>query len=182
MNRDQDFIFILNKCKDGNRRYQERIYSNYYSLIFKTCLRYTSDNNTSLDYTQDIFIRIFNKLNEFRGESYKSFGAWIKLIAITYCIDQYRKSKAAKTIKICNNYDNINQIADDQSELEFEEPDVIKAIRTLTPQYRNVLNMYIIEDMSHEDIANKLGISVGTSKSNLHRARKNLKIQLDKIQ
>ena len=142
------------------------------------CLRYTHNRDEALDVLNDGFLKVFTKLDQYNPEL--SFKAWLRRILINTALDHYRQ-------EVHHYYhDDINQIADHTpahtadaySQLAHEE--LLELIGQLSPAYRLVFNLYIIDGYSHEEIAAQLTISVGTSKSNLARARENLRAMLQK--
>ncbi len=150
---------------------QEILYHRFASKMYAVCLRYCKDAEDAQDLLQDGFIKIFKNLEKFRGEG--SFEGWIRRIFVNTSIEHFRKS-----VK--------NQSVTDSQELVIEDPswnaldnlaekDIITMIQELSPGYRQVFNMYVIEGYSHKDIGDILGISEGTSKSQLARAKGILK-------
>lgn len=173
---DLDFNVLIKQCKANKREYQEQLYIKFYSMVYKICLRYSSSKDEAYDYMQEIFIKAFDNLNKFSGKSYAEFGGWIGTISRNYCVDQYRKNKNINDVELCEIYEAKHMtMVEEYSDPKFEATDIFKAMHKLSPQYRMVFNMYVIDDMKHSDIADELGISIGTSKSNLHKARKKLK-------
>ncbi len=150
---------------------QEILYHRFASKMYAVCLRYCKDAEDAQDLLQDGFVKIFKNLEKFRGEG--SFEGWIRRIFVNTSIEHFRKS-----VK--------NQSVTDSQELVIEDPswnaldnlaekDIITMIQELSPGYRQVFNMYVIEGYSHKDIGDILGISEGTSKSQLARAKGILK-------
>ena len=184
MKTDINFNILMSKCRDNNRVYQEVLYTKYYATVYKICMRYASNNSEGLDFMQEIFIKTFNKINTntFKGDSYAEMGAWISRVATNYCIDQYRKFKRRKESKLLDiPYNNIINITDDmEEEVEFTTSDAINAIHKLSPRYRTIFNMFVMEGFTHKEISDELSISVGASKSSLHKAKSNLRNILEK--
>ncbi len=153
----------------------------------KICFRYTSQQHEAEELTSESFVKMFKNIHLFdinRQVNIEAlFKAWFKRIIINTCIDYLRKHNALINGHALNT-DNEN-IADNQEnavdKLSYEE--IIKAIKQLSPVYRTVFNLFVIDGLSHEEIANQLSISVGASKSNLSKARQNLrKIIMEKNQ
>ena len=123
----------------------------------------------------DTFVKVFSKIDQYRPE--QPFNGWIATIAVNSSIDQLRKHK--NEIQLTDlQEDYQHQVIDVHQWSESGEEKILPLIQELSPQYRLVFNLYVFEDYNHEEIATKLGISVGTSKSNYSRARKIIK---DKI-
>lgn len=155
-----------------------------YSKMMVVCLRYAKNEDDALDAFQDAFIKVFNKLDQFDGQG--SLEAWIKRIMVNTSIDHLRKLKKHQyTITI--NEEITGNLLDDEIEEDLLDKvnfnDLLGAIHELSPGYRSVFNMYVVDGFSHQEISEKLGISIGTSKSNLSKAKGNLKnILINKIE
>lgn len=174
---------ILQGCRDGNRKHQQMLYEQMYSKMMVVCLRYAKNEDDALDAFQDAFIKVFNKLDQFDGEG--SLEAWIKRIMVNTSIDHLRKQKKHQNI-ISINEEITGYLIDDEIEEDLLDKvnfnDLLGAIHELSPGYRSVFNMYVVDGFSHQEISEKLGISIGTSKSNLSKAKGNLKnILINKI-
>ncbi len=149
----------------------------YYGKMMTLCLRYTNDRDTAQEILQDGFIKVFDKLNTF--ESNGSFEGWIRRIMTNTALDALRKTKRLNWVE--ENENNTKEDFNDPMEsVEFENEFEIKAnvameaIQQLSPAYKTVFNLYVFENYSHKEIADALGISEGTSKSNLAKAKMNL--------
>ncbi len=162
---------LIQGCIVKDRKMQEMLYHRFSSKMYAVCLRYCKDADDAQDLLQDGFVKIFNSLHKFRGEG--SFEGWIRRIFVNTSIEHFRKSIKANFVA-------------DASEVVMEDPawnaldnlgekDIIKLIQALSPGYRQVFNMYVVEGYSHKDIADILGITEGTSKSQLARAKTILK-------
>lgn len=142
------------------------------------CLRYTHTREEALDVLNDGFLKVFTKLDQYNAEY--PFKAWLRRILINTALDQYRQAVQHYY------HDDISAVADHvptqgadaYSQLAYEE--LLALISRLSPAYRVVFNLYVLDGYSHEEIAAQLTISVGTSKSNLARARENLRAMLQK--
>lgn len=154
-------------CVAGRRDHQELLYRYYSPRMFGICLRYANDYHSGEDILQEGFIKVFNNIDRFRGEG--SFEGWIKRIFINTAIEYYRKSSNhnghAELEKV-----NVRHIPEKALE-NLATEDLLKLVQQLSPGYRTVFNLYIIEGYSHREISNMMGISEGTSKSQLARAR-----------
>lgn len=165
---------IVLLCKKKDRKAQELLYSQFSPILFSICLRYSDNYEDAQDTFQEGFILIFNKIDQYNFEG--SFEGWMKKIMVNLSLEKYRKK-----LKFLN--DEVDQIPDitdieDNDEFDYEYDEILTIIQTLPTQYRQVFNLYVIEDYSHQEIAELLKISVGTSKSNLSRARSILKQKL----
>lgn len=149
----------------------------YYGKMMTLCLRYTNDRDTAQEILQDGFIKVFDKLNTF--ESNGSFEGWIRRIMTNTALDALRKTKRLNWVE--ENENNTKEEFNDpidnvefENEFELKANIALEAIQELSPAYKTVFNLYVFENYSHKEIADALGISEGTSKSNLAKAKMNL--------
>ena len=172
---------LINGCLQNNRKFQEQLFKLYYGKMLAVSMQYTKDRDTAQEIVQDSFIKIFEKLNLFDNKG--SLEGWIRRIVVNTAIDRIRKSKKDPFL-IDNDNDYMLGGTNPMEELEdlrlSEEKSeiILEAIQQLSPAYRTVFNLYVIEDFSHKEIAEKLGISEGTSKSNYFKAKANLRKSL----
>jgi len=176
---------IIEGCLRNERRSQEELFKLFYGKMLGVCMRYSRDRDTAEEILQEGFIKIFDKLSAF---DYKgSFEGWMRRIMSNTAIDSIRKSKKNPTLT--DNDEDFKLGASDPmidaEEVEFvglKAEMAMEAIQELSPAYRAVFNLYVIEEYTHREIAEMLGISEGTSKSNLSKAKLNLqKILKDKF-
>lgn len=183
MKKEVDLQEIIEGCLKNDRRSQERLFQLYYGKLIVVALRYISDRDTAEEVLQNSFIKIFEKLDTY--DSKGSFNGWACRIVANASIDAIRKSKKDPLLSD-NDTDFVNETIDPVVEAEEFENLTIKgemalqAIQQLSPAYRTVFNLYVIENFSHKEIAETLGISEGASKSNLAKAKMNLKTILMK--
>ncbi len=158
---------LIKACVKGNRLAQKQLYDRFAPKMFSVCLRYAGDYQQAEDLLQEGFIKVFGNLSKYRGDG--SFEGWVRRIFVNTAIEQYRKSTHMVPVTELTSVRSlhVNNIA--LTHLAVE--DLLKNIRALSPGYRTVFNLYAIEGYSHREIAEKLGISEGTSKSQLARAR-----------
>jgi RNA polymerase sigma-70 factor, ECF subfamily len=174
---------ILEGCRHNERISQKDLYRNYYSYIMSIALRYSSDNSNAVEMTNDTFLKIFKDVNRFvprYGNTLASFTAWIKKVAIYTCIDYIRKYNKSTITTSIDVEQSIPADPGENAEDMLQHKEVIKCIQQLSRAYRAVFNLYVIEGFSHAEIAQKLNISEGASKSNLHKAKQNLQQFLKK--
>src|SRR5688572_744285 len=141
------------------------------------CHRYTHLEEDATEILNDGFLKVFVEIYRFKpayADTMSSFKGWLRKIMIYTAIDHFRKNhKHSLNRELNESYMHLPSADEDSlSKLSYEE--IVGAIRFLTPGYRTVLNLFIIEGFSHDEISKELGISVGTSKSNLAKARKQL--------
>jgi RNA polymerase sigma factor (sigma-70 family) len=163
-------------CIDGRADYQRLLYDYFSPRMFGICLRYANDYHHAEDILQEGFIKIFRNIDKFRGDG--SFEGWIKKIFINTAIEHYRKSvnhsgHAELEPNVMVRY--ISEKATDN----LATQDLMKIVQQLSPGYRTIFNLYVIEGYSHREIAETMGISEGTSKSQLARARNILKKRVE---
>ena len=184
---EQVFSGIIDGCIAGERRSQQRVYELFYGKMMAVCLRYTKNHDQAKDILQDGFIKVFRSMEKFNREG--SFEGWIRRIMVNTAIDYFRRAKNAylllgeeRSIEDFGDQDEEDTIEDEAAEevLDLKPADVINAMKKLTPAYRTVFNLYVFEEMTHKEIAEMLGINIGTSKSNLAKAKHNLKKLLKK--
>ena len=184
---EQVFSGIIDGCIAGERRSQQRVYELFYGKMMAVCLRYTKNHDQAKDILQDGFIKVFRSMEKFNREG--SFEGWIRRIMVNTAIDYFRRAKNAylllgeeRSIEDFGDQDEEDTIEDEAPEevLDLKPADVINAMQKLTPAYRTVFNLYVFEEMTHKEIAELLGINIGTSKSNLAKAKHNLKKLLKK--
>ena len=167
---------LIQGCISGNRQMQELLYQKYSSKMYGVCLRYSGNIEDANDLLQEGFIKIFKNLIKFRGEG--SFEGWIRRIFVNTSIEHFRKK-----VKFYNVTEvQENTIEDDDLNIldTLAEKDIISLVNELSPGYKTVFNMHVIEGYSHKEIADILGINEGTSKSQLARAKGVLKKSVEK--
>jgi RNA polymerase sigma factor (sigma-70 family) len=180
MNLDRTFTIdsLLDGCKKGDRKAQESLYKALASKMMGVCMRYAKDTFEAEDILQMGFVKVFQKVTEFRSDG--SFEGWIRRIMVNTAIETYRKNlRSLNVVDIDEVYDQ-PQSTFDMGKLELN--DLMKLVQQLSNGYRIVFNMYAIEGYSHKEIAKELGISEGASKSQLSRARAILKDKIIKME
>ena len=163
---------ILQGCLEQNRLAQGRLYKHFYGYAMNICLRYAKNQKEAEEILNDGFLRVFNHLD--RYDPAYPFKSWLRQLLINVAIDYYRKFRKHHLTFI--NAD-IPEVAGDPAPLPiiYPDEDVLPVIQELSPHYRIVFNLYVMEGYKHHEIAEQLNISVGTSKSNLARAKKRLR-------
>jgi RNA polymerase sigma-70 factor (ECF subfamily) len=161
----------IQACIDKESWALQKLYEEFYPIMYPTCLRYANTEEDALDILHDGFIKVFNNIEKYQVGT--SLGAWIKRIIINTSIDYYRKESKRRTTDIEMVVDVAQSGPDVISQISAEE--LLNALQHLTPSYRSVFNLYVIEGYSHRELAEKLGITESTSRSNLVKARTKLK-------
>jgi RNA polymerase sigma-70 factor (ECF subfamily) len=146
---------------------QELLYQRFAPKMYAVCLRYANNPDDARDLLQEGFIKVYRNLDKFRKEG--SFEGWVRRVFVNTAIEHYRRKV------------NMNSISEREERTAEEgafnaldhlaEKDIIQLVQELSPGYRTVFNMYVIEGYSHKEIGEMLGISEGTSKSQLARAK-----------
>ena len=174
---------IIQECIDGNATAQSKFYKMFANKMLGVCLRYCNSVDDAKDVMQEGFVKVFTTLHKFKGNS--SVTTWITRIMMNTAIDNFRKNKKLQFTESFEKYSNEATDFEDNIEV-LNEPlsvdELMGLVQQLPTGYRLVFNMYAIDEMSHRDIASHLGISEGTSKSQLARARKQLQVWVNEKQ
>lgn len=158
---------LIKHCISDNRKYQEMLYRKYADKMFNICLIYENDEDAAADILQEGFIKIFRNLKEFNYKG--SFEGWLRKIIVNTALEHYRKKTKEKEKQQLIGVYIERGIDDVLSALQAK--DIIKMVNALPKKASIVLKLFAIEGYSHEEIAETLKIAVGTSKSQLNRAR-----------
>ncbi|MGK0427082.1 MAG: RNA polymerase sigma-70 factor (ECF subfamily) [Ulvibacter sp.] len=162
------------QCKKQDAKAQGELYKRYSGILFSICLRYSPNYTEAEDSLQDSFLTIFKKVDQFKGKG--SFEGWIKRITVNTVLQKYRKKRVFDIAREDQIADEIEvEVEDDGIPLDF----LLKIIQELPDRYRLVFTMYVMDGYAHKEIAEMLGISDGTSKSNLARGRMILKTKIE---
>ena len=168
---------ILKGCLKNNRESQKALYDLFYSKMSGVCLRYSKDSNEAKEMLSEGFLNVFSNLKNYNPSI--SLESWINGIIVKSSIDHLRKNKQNLIVStVYANEKAINTedgMSDDELVLHIDKEDILKAVQDLTPAYRTVFNLYMIEKYSHKEIAEILDISETTSESNLSKAKYNLR-------
>ena len=170
---------IVDGCKAQNRSSQQKIYELLYSKMLPVCYRYARSTDEAKDMLQDGFIKVFEKIEQYNVDG--SFEGWVRRIIVNTAIDTYRKNKKEVFIDDESRIKDDSDWEDMESESEYAGlsiNDIVEAMQSLTPGYQTVFNLYVMEGYTHQEIADELEINIGTSKSNLAKAKANMKTML----
>lgn len=166
---------LIRKCINNDAYAQELLYRRFAPKMYGVCLRYAKHKEEAADILQDGFIRVFTNLKNYRGEG--SFEGWIRRIIVNTAINHYKSNvRHMRDLNIddVNIGGNVNN--DAISKITTEE--LLKLVQELPEGFRMVFNMYVIEGYDHKEIAQMLGVTESTSKSQLHRAKAALQKKL----
>lgn len=167
---------LLKECRRGNAKYQRILYERYSAKMLAVCARYFQSIEEAQDALQDGFIKVFANISQFREEG--SLEGWVRRIMVNTSLNLHRKN--LKHYYHVDLGETESRIADDrQSSDNLEVQDMLKMIQQLPNGYRLVFNLYEIEGYSHQEIADELNVSISTSKTQLLKARRKLREQIN---
>jgi RNA polymerase sigma factor (sigma-70 family) len=177
----QELQNIIKGCIQGKRKYQKLLFEKYYGKMKGVCMRYARDEDEAQDMVQNGFIKVFDKLAVYNFTG--SFEGWVRRIMVNTAIDFIRKHKnntysLENEMTIQSESEDGIILNEELNELNFKAEKAIKAISELSAGYKMVFNLYVIEGYTHKEIAEYIGISEGTSKSNLAKAKQKLRALL----
>lgn len=160
---------LIENCKINDTKAQGDLYKLYASKLFPICLKYSRNYAEAEDNLQDAFLTIFNKIKQYKNTG--SFEGWLKRIVINTALQRYRSEKV---------FNIVNENISEEVDIDIDDDDIslkylLQIIQELPDRYRLVFNLYVLDGYSHKDISEMLDINIGTSKSNLARARGILK-------
>jgi RNA polymerase sigma-70 factor (ECF subfamily) len=171
---------IIEGCVRGDSKCQRIVYEKFYGRMLGACMRYAKDREEARDILQDGFLKVFTNIKLYAGSG--SFEGWVRKVIINTALDYIRKSKQliqyANSDYVEENAEEIKEENDNEEYLNLSTNDIMKAVQQLPASYRTVFNMFVVDGFSHQEIADQLGINIGTSKSNLAKAKIHLKRSL----
>lgn len=172
MNSQISFDELIKACKKGKRSAQKELYRRYFAYGMTVCVHYTNRREEAEEVLNDAFVKVFKNINKFNTDY--PFKGWFRRILVNSAIDYHRKYH---NLKIQDNIIPITEatLTYNAAERELSQDDVLKVVQHLSPAYRLVFILYVVEGLTHKEIAEKLDISIGTSKSNYAKARAKLK-------
>ena len=159
---------LIERCRSGSQAAQKHLYDRFAGKMMAVCLRYTGSHDDACDVMQDAFVKVFDKLSSYKMEG--SFEGWIRRIFVNTALDHIRKNK---NLKQNMEIDSVEFMMPHHENVmsTLAAADLLKILQEIPVGYRTVFNMYAIEGYSHKEIADELGISVNTSKSQFSRAK-----------
>jgi RNA polymerase sigma factor (sigma-70 family) len=163
---------LIKKCASGNALAQKTFYEKFAGKMMGVCLRYAKDYEEAEDVMQDAFIKIFGKLPNYKKKG--SLEGWVRRIVVNTALDSYRKNKKhQQNVDV----DSVGYMLEDKTFIieELNANDLLAIIKTLPEGYQMVFNLFAIEGYSHKEIAERLGVTESTSKSQYSRAKKMLR-------
>jgi len=169
-------LSLVEQCKKGSATAQEKLYAQFSRQMYTICLRYTKSQQEAEDVLQEGFIKIFDKIDQFKADA--TIGAWIKRIIINTALNSQRSKLYMFPMKDVEETDDVEEEGLVLSNFGLQE--LLDMIRSLPEGCQVIFNLYAIEGFSHKEISEQLSISVGTSKSQYARAKQLLKDMINK--
>jgi len=162
---------LIKGCINGDPQMQRLLYQRFASIMYGVCLRYSENTEDANDVLQEGFIKVYKNLGKFRSEG--SFEGWVRRIFINTSIEHYRRK--VKMYHVSEVQENTVEDTDLSALDSLAIKDIMNIINELSPGYKQIFNLHVVEGYSHKEIADMLGITEGTSKSQLARAKGVLK-------
>ncbi len=169
---------LIQRCLRGEGVFQKRLYDKYARKMFAVCLRYSKDHDQAKDWLQEGFIKLFTHLHTFRGTG--AFEGWMRRIFVNLALEDIRKNMRGITTTDLDSADQVPYTDHGFQKLSVDE--LMGLVQKLPDGYRTVFNLFGIEGYSHKEIAEMLGISENTSKTQLLKARLQLQRMLKELQ
>ncbi|MCH2235936.1 MAG: RNA polymerase sigma factor [Crocinitomicaceae bacterium] len=166
---------LVNKCVSGKVSAQKTFYEKFARKMMGVCLRYAASYEEAQDVLQDGFIKVFNNLDRYQNKG--SLEGWVRRIMVNTSLDAYRKNKKHQQDV---SMDDVSYLVEDKGYIieNIQADDLLKLVQSIPEGYRVVFNLYAIEGYSHKEIAERLGVTESTSKSQYSRAKKLLRQML----
>lgn len=173
-------IELVEDCLQGSKLAQKRLYDQFSKQMLSVCFRYASDKDEAYDMFQDGFIKVFEKLHMYNGKG--PLGAWIRRTIVNNMLDEIRRQKrlARKDALFQADFKALNDDWEDEFDIDDDVAEVshdriLEMVQTLPTGYRTVFNLYAVENYSHKEIGDMLGVTESTSKTQYRKAKGHLK-------
>ena len=166
---------IIKQCKAGDRSAQKVLYDQYSPVLMGICRRYLGKSEDANDVFLEGMFKIFDKIKSYKGDG--SFEGWMKRIMVNECLMWIRKNKKMNLVV---EWTQIDQPEPPKIYQKLAMEEMKEIIDELPPGYKTVFNMYVLDGYKHREIAEELGISINTSKSQLILAKKKMQELLKK--
>ena len=174
------FSKLLSRLQQGEESAFKELVLTYSARLMTVAKVYSSNKEDAEDILQDAFIIIFQKVSGFQGDSERGFFGWMKKITINLAISKIRKNKRKKMSSV--ELTDIDYPIDSNILSNLHQEELMQLVFDLPSGYRQVFALFVIEGYSHKEIAEKLNISVASSRSNLSRAKEKLKLLINKFE
>lgn len=168
---------LIEGCRQNNRHMQKKLYEHYHGTMLGICMRYGRNRDEALEIVNNGFLKVFQKIGDYKPQG--SFEGWIKRIMVNCGIDHYRKNQGAvrKIDEVFPDFE-YDAVSHDNVIDRMSSDEIVQLVQKLPESYKIVFNLFVIEGYGHKEIAEKLKISEGTSKSSLSKARKKLQVMV----
>jgi RNA polymerase sigma factor (sigma-70 family) len=174
---NQNILILVDGCRHNHRESQQELYKLLYDYAYGISYRYSNDEQEANALVNDSFLKLFTHIDVCKLDKstnmLNSFKGWFKKIIVNTCIDRYRSTRNSRQHEVDTPAGIVDQSENGEDKLGYKE--IINSVKQLSIAYRTVFNLHVIEGFSHEEIAGMLDISVGTSKSNLSKAKERLR-------
>jgi RNA polymerase sigma factor (sigma-70 family) len=178
LNKMQEDLLLIEECKKKSNSAFEKLYSKYASRMKAIAFRYVGDSAKAEDVLHDAFIKVFEKIAML--ENNMLFEGWLRRIVINEAIDFLKEEKKINAAITESGQLNSNHQSDNREHFEISAKELMNLLNELPHGYKTIFNMYVVDGYQHKEIAGMLGISEGTSKSQLAKAKEFLKKKLEK--
>ena len=168
---------IINGCRNNDRQSQQELYRNFYSYAMSICIRYTGNEADAVEVVNDGFMKVFANIGKFELD--KPFKPWLRRILVNTCLDHIKKNAKHNHMADIEEA-HVHQSTEEAPDHNLSYEEILAKVGQLSPAYRAVFNLYVIDGYKHREIAEQLGITVSTSKANLTRAKVALRAMLDR--
>lgn len=174
LNSEVEDLQLARACLEGNEKAQKRLFDRFSGQMMAVCMRYGNGSQEAEDMFQDGFIKVFQKLNKYNGKG--PLGAWIRRTMVNNALDQIRKKKRENDHVLAYEIEHKFESSDQMNPLETDEPllperRIMELIHQMPTGYRTVFNLYVVEEYSHKEIAQELGVTESTSKTQYRKAK-----------
>ena len=173
----EELKLTIQGCVLNDRLSQKKIYTSFYNYGMSICSIYSNNYEDSVEILNDGFLKIFKEIYRYQpayADHILSFKGWLRKIMIYTAIDHFRRNhKHRFTKKLDSETTSLSSGGEDALD-RISYGEIVRSMQKLTPGYRIIFNLFIIENFSHEEISKQIGISIGTSKSNLARGKRQL--------
>lgn len=173
----EELAFHIERCVSNNRESQEILYKYFFAYAISICNRYTNNRNDSIEILNDAFLKCFRAMDRYIPsfpDVEGSFKRWLRQIMINTSLDFLRREQKQRYIVPLEEQATWVPSKEEGAIEKISYKELLESIQQLTPVYKTIFNLFILRRLSHEQISKMLGISIGTSKSNLSKARRQL--------
>lgn len=175
---------LLEKCRFNDRKAHHELYAVCFPVIYSICSRYYNNREDRMSALNMIFLRLVQNMNDYvKRHSHVPYEQWLRRVSINFIIDEFRRQKRYRElISLQEVTPDEQQSIQAEADLKYNQEEILLAIEKLPPMSKTVFNLYAVDGYKHEEIASLLGISSGTSKAHLFKARKKLQELLADVQ